>query len=244
MPWRPMMLRGARVLARCDDRGELVHDGGRVEVRYKPSDGRAYKAAARNLAPIGGAALMPDDACAPASAEPPNKPAAKTSAKTKTKTNARPAPEAPVGNEILCYADGACSGNPGPAGLGVVLMGLGRVRELSEYLGRGTNNIAELTAIQRAAEAVEDPSTPLRVYTDSSYSIGVLAKGWRAKANVELIAAVKAALARLDDVELHYVPGHAGVALNERADQLARIAVEMRSTIGWRDITPKTASAR
>ena len=106
-------------------------------------------------------------------------------------------------------------------------------RELSEFLGRGTNNIAELTAILRAAQAATDPATPMRLYTDSSYSIGVLTKGWKAKKNVELVAEVRAAIAQLEDIELIHVRGHAGVPLNERADELAVAAVEARETAGW-----------
>src|SRR5690606_18850820 len=137
------------------------------------------------------------------------------------------------GREVLVYADGACSGNPGPAGLGVVMLWDEGGKELSEYLGHGTNNIAELSAILRAAEGTPDPARPLRLYTDSSYAIGVLSKGWKAKANQALVAAVKEALARLEDVELRYVPGHAGVLLNERADALAVQAVSRRDTAGW-----------
>jgi ribonuclease HI len=142
-------------------------------------------------------------------------------------------PSKAVGDEVLVYADGACSGNPGPAGLGVVMLWDGERRELSEYLGQGTNNIAELTAILRAAEAMPDRKRPLHLYTDSSYAIGVLSKGWKAKANQELVAATKAALARLDDVKLFYVKGHAGVPLNERADALAVEAVRSRRNAGW-----------
>src|SRR5690606_17377311 len=103
-------------------------------------------------------------------------------------------PTAPAEGESLAYADGACSGNPGPAGLGVVLIEGDARRELSEYLGRATNNVAELMAILRVAEAVTDKDRPLHIYTDSSYAIGVLTKGWKAKANVELVAQVRLAL--------------------------------------------------
>lgn len=232
MAWRPMMLRGTRVLARCTDTGDLVAPGGRVEVRYKPTDAKAYSAGARNLEPIAGSNVLPDSTCVPASAD-----AAKKGAKKSSSAGARSgmsAPEAPTGNEVLVYADGACSGNPGPCGIGVVLVADSEQRELSEYLGHGTNNVAELTAIMRAAKAMPDRERPLRLYTDSSYAIGVLQKGWKAKANVELVAEVKRALAELTDVELYYVRGHAGVRLNERADQLARAAVESRASSGWR----------
>jgi ribonuclease HI len=135
---------------------------------------------------------------------------------------------------VVVYADGACSGNPGPAGVGVVVVDGDRRAELSEYLGIGTNNIAELTAILRAAERVcGGPARQVHIYTDSSYAIGVLSKGWRAKANQRLVADVQAALRKLAAVTLHHVPGHAGVPLNERADELARLAVQTRRTIPW-----------
>ena len=135
--------------------------------------------------------------------------------------------------EINIYTDGACSGNPGPCGIGVVYDANGRRKELSEFLGQGTNNIAELTAILRAAEAVENPDFAVNIYTDSQYAIGVLSKGWKAKANQELVALTKQALSRLSKVQLHYVRGHAGVELNERADELAVLSVRNQQSTGW-----------
>jgi ribonuclease HI len=132
------------------------------------------------------------------------------------------------------YAAGACSGNPGPAGLGVVIYEHDGKRELSEYLGRATNNIAELTAILRAAEALRDETRQIVLKTDSQYSIGVLTKGWKAKANPELIANVKAALAKVPHMKIRYVEGHAGHAGNERADELARVAVTAQKSAGWK----------
>lgn len=238
-----MLLRGQKVLARCDARGDLVVEGGKVEIRYKPKDGRAYSAAVRNLAPHADGRVLADEEIGeaapverPAPAAKAAKAAPKPGAKNGKKLLTEGAPEAPVGDEVLVYADGACSGNPGPAGLGVVMIWDDQRRELGEFLGQGTNNIAELTAILRACEAMPNRARPLRLYTDSSYAIGVLSKGWKAKANQALVAAVKGALAELDDWELHYVRGHAGVPLNERADALAVAAVSSRRTTGW--ITP------
>ncbi len=131
---------------------------------------------------------------------------------------------------MIVYADGACSRNPRPAGLGVVIIDGDRRIELSEYLGSGTNNIAELTAILRALEEVVDADRPVVIHTDSQYSIGVLQKGWKAKANTELVASLKDVLAGRRRVRLVYVRGHAGVLLNERADALAREAVTARSS--------------
>jgi len=141
-------------------------------------------------------------------------------------------PEEPSDGVILAFTDGACFGNPGPAAAAAVIAGMNdgddETLEISEYLGEATNNIAELTAILRVLEAVDDRSKPLHIYTDSSYSIGVLGRGWKAKANRELIVKIRELLAEFDDVTLHKVKGHAGHTLNERVDALAKRAIETR----------------
>jgi len=218
-------------LARVNAQGELVKGAdGRVEVRYKPGDARAYRAGERNLEPIGDAELLPDDACAEAGAAPAS---AKDKAAKKSAAAARAGQRTYAEGTIIVYADGACSGNPGPAGIGVVVQDGAVRRELSQYLGQGTNNIAELTAILEAAAVITDPARPVRMHTDSKYAIGVLSMGWKAKANQELVARVKAALTRFSDLELIHVPGHAGVLLNERADKLAVQAVKGEESSGW-----------
>lgn len=247
MPWRTMHMRGARVFARCDERGALVADKGRVEIRYKAGVSKPYHASLGNLMPTTGAPeVFPEDHCsagdgaAPPAETAKKKKGAKPSNRNQVATmgmhDASP-PIAPEAGEILVYADGACSGNPGPAGLGVVMLWENHRKDLSEYIGHGTNNVAELLAIQRACEAVEDVSTPVRIYTDSSYCIGVVTKKWKPKANKELVADVRRAVARLSDVALIHVRGHAGVQWNERADELARQAVESRGTAGWVTVT-------
>jgi ribonuclease HI len=128
------------------------------------------------------------------------------------------------------WTDGACSGNPGPMGIGVVAIDGGKRKEVGEYLGIGTNNIAELTAIERALDVAgkDAASRRIRIYTDSAYSIGVLSKGWKAKANQALIARLRDRLAMLPTVEFVKVSGHAGVPENERCDELARNAITGR----------------
>ncbi|AUX40037.1 uncharacterized protein SOCE26_014320 [Sorangium cellulosum] len=255
MPWVRASLRGQTIYARTDAAGAFAVEDGGVEIRYKPHDGRKYKARAENLT-VADPKVLPDDTCGPAEtvakarageaegAGGAGAPAAAGPARAQRKAPARGAPaEAPVPEgAVVVYADGACSGNPGPAGLGVVILdGGGRV-ELSEYLGTGTNNIAELTAILRAVEEVE-PGRPLVIHTDSQYSIGVLQKGWKAKANTELVAKVLVALKeRRPRPQLVYVPGHAGVLLNERADALAREAVRERTK--RRAVYPPTDPAK
>jgi ribonuclease HI len=230
VPWRKAQFKGSEVLARCDEHGEFRADGGRVEIRYRAQDGRAYHASMRNLAPVRGGEIMPDDACAPAVAPDTARGRGKPGASS---IGSSSAPRAPEKDALVAYADGACSGNPGPAGVGVVLIDGKSRRELSHYLGEGTNNIAELTAIELVAKEIGPTDRPVRIYTDSQYAIGVLSKGWKAKANVELVARVRAVLKQFKDVELHYVRGHSGVPLNERADMLAVDAVQQRASSGW-----------
>jgi ribonuclease HI len=112
----------------------------------------------------------------------------------------------------------------------VVLVGPdGKMHEGLEYLGVATNNVAELTAILRALEWIPREARAIVVHTDSQYAIGVLQKGWKAKANGELVARTKQAVEQRG-ARLTYVPGHSGVPLNERADELAREAITTRST--------------
>lgn len=230
MPWRTVLLRGTRVLARCDDSGELRVESGRVEIRYRPGDSKAYRAAAANLRVLEDEPALPDSHCG--DAEPAASPAP---GGKKTRGGAAGSAREPIHPEgaIIAYADGACSGNPGPAGIGVVLLLGGKRRELSQYLGHGTNNIAELTAIQAAAEALEPGAAPIRLHTDSKYAIGLLTQNWKPKKNQALVAAVKRALARHAHWSIQYVPGHSGIVLNDRADALAVRAVQSRSSSGW-----------
>ena len=216
MPWVEATLRGQVVLARARADGSLEELGGRVEIRYGTKGGRAYRAGARNLVVAPDAKILGDETCAPASVVP-------TPA---DRTKPRVGPVAPPERDAwIAYTDGACSGNPGPAGSGVVLVSPdGKIREGFESLGQATNNVAELTAILRALEWIPTSATAIVVYTDSQYAIGVLQKGWKAKVNQDLVATAKKAVAERK-ARLVYVPGHEGVPLNERADELAREAV-------------------
>lgn len=210
MPWIRHRLRDADVWAKVDNSGALVTDrDGRVEIVYKPEAGaKVYRAGARNLASPSGEPLEIEVGEAAASSKPKST-------------------EAPA-NAIHVWTDGACTGNPGPAGLGVVIIDGKERRELSEYLGQGTNNIAELTAILRGLEEVRDRERPVIVYSDSAYSIGLLSKKWNAKANVELVDRLRKLLQAFADVRFVKVEAHAGIALNERVDELARQAVSRR----------------
>jgi ribonuclease HI len=218
MSWMRMRFKDQRVFIRVDEAGRPVLDGdGRAEMKYRETDPKSYRPALGNLLPDDGT-IVPDAAPRAAAPKAAKKPAGKTF-------------EPPLaGGAIEIWTDGACSGNPGPMGIGVVVLDGGTRRELGEYLGSGTNNIAELVAIERgialAAEVTAgDLARPRRIYTDSSYSIGLLDKGWKAKANQELVARIRRVVDALPRVSFVKVSGHAGVPENERCDALARQAI-------------------
>jgi ribonuclease HI len=214
-----MRFKGEQVWARADESGQLVLDAeGRAEMKYRETDTKSYRPSPGNL--------IPDQGGAPGAPSPERKRPANGAAKIAAKAPSRTLPAG--GSAVEIWTDGACSGNPGPMGIGVVVIDGPTRREKGEYLGIGTNNIAELTAIGRGIDLAGDSGRRMRVYTDSSYAIGVLDKGWKAKANQELIARLKRRLAPLD-VEFVKVSGHAGVPENERCDELARGAITGRS---------------
>jgi ribonuclease HI len=234
MPWLKHRLRDADVWAKVDDGGALVTDrDGRVEIVYKPADGaKVYRAGARNLAavPDGKAVEIVVGEPAPEKPKAEAKPATPATTVARGKTPAKPAgaglnPDKVPHGAVEIWCDGACSGNPGPSGIGVVIIdGENRV-EISEFLGHGTNITAELTAILRALQQIDDHARVVVLHTDSQFSIDMLTKPWKAKKNPELVAEVRAIAKAFPNLKLVWVRGHADVALNERCDQLATQAV-------------------
>ena len=131
------------------------------------------------------------------------------------------------------YTDGACSGNPGPGGWGVLLRYRGTERELCGGEPETTNNRMELMAAIQGLDAITRPVV-IRIHTDSTYlKDGITrwihnwkANGWRTAArkpvkNIDLWQRLELALVR-HEVRWHWVKGHAGHPDNERADALAR----------------------
>jgi ribonuclease HI len=143
---------------------------------------------------------------------------------------------------VTIHTDGACSGNPGPGGWGAILAWNGHQKELRGGEAHTTNNRMELTAAIEALEALKRPCV-VDVHTDSQYlRLGITSwisswkrNGWRTAErkpvkNVDLWQRLDAALAR-HQVRWHWLRGHSGHSLNERADQLAREGLaEARAT--------------
>jgi len=142
---------------------------------------------------------------------------------------------------VQIYADGACKGNPGPGGWGAILRSGEGETELFDGELRTTNNRMELTAVIRALETLEEPST-VEVYTDSQYVQKGISewlhawkrRGWRTAdkqpvKNIDLWQRLDRAAAP-HRVSWHWVKGHAGHPENERADALANRGVEKLSS--------------
>ena len=133
---------------------------------------------------------------------------------------------------VEVYSDGACRGNPGPGGWGVLLRAKGAEKELWGGEAATTNNRMELMAVIRALEALKRRSL-VRVYTDSQYvqkGISEWVRKWKRNGwktaerkpvkNDDLWRQLDE-LAQQHDIEWHWVRGHAGHPENERADRLA-----------------------
>lgn len=130
---------------------------------------------------------------------------------------------------ILLYTDGASSGNPGPGGYGVVLKCAGRELELSEGFSLTTNNRMELLAVIKGLEAIKWQDAEVHVYSDSSYVVNAVNKGWLENWEKKGFAKVRnpdlwmrfLPLVRKHRVAFHWIKGHAGHPENERCDALA-----------------------
>ena len=209
MPFLRHRLRDADVWAKVDAAGALVTDReGRVEIVYKPVTGaKVYRAGARNLsAPSGDPIEIEVGEPAPQKPEATNVPA----------------------DAIHVWTDGGAAPNPGPSGAGVVIVDGGKQTEISQFLGEGTNQTAELTAILIGLSKLPTRDRPVVVYSDSAYSIGLLSQAWKAKANVELVEKLRAVCREFKDLRFVKVAGHSGVPLNERTDQLVGDAIRRR----------------
>ena len=145
-------------------------------------------------------------------------------------------------HQVTIHTDGACSGNPGPGGFGAILQWGDHTKELKGGEAHTTNNRMELMAAITALESLKRTCT-VDLHTDSQYlrnGIMTWIKGWKRNGwktadrkpvkNVDLWQRLDAALAN-HTVRWHWVRGHSGHDLNERADELAREAIaEVRAT--------------
>ena len=137
---------------------------------------------------------------------------------------------------IKIYTDGSAKGNPGPGGYGVVMELGNKRKEISEGFRRTTNNRMELLAVIVGLEAIKKPGWEVLVTSDSKYVVNSVSKGWLAswvkknfkgKKNRDLWERYLL-IAPKHHVKFNWVKGHAGHAQNERCDELAVKAAEVR----------------
>jgi ribonuclease HI len=142
-------------------------------------------------------------------------------------------------NKLVIYTDGACKGNPGPGGYGVVIIfengENSEVVELGGFKPLTTNNQMELLAIKVALEYAQPLNCPIILHSDSQYSIkgitewsfGWIKKGWKTangsdvKNKEEFQALLVLKNSAKYPITFKYVKAHVGIPLNERADQIA-----------------------
>jgi ribonuclease HI len=131
--------------------------------------------------------------------------------------------------QITVYTDGSALGNPGPGGYGIVLMSGKHRKELSGGFRKTTNNRMELLAVIVALETLKNPGSQVVIYSDSSYVVNAVEKGWiynwvkkgfKGKKNPDLWRRFLDIYPK-HKVQLKWVKGHAGIPENERCDRLA-----------------------
>lgn len=142
-----------------------------------------------------------------------------------------------MSDPVVIYTDGACSGNPGPGGWGVLMTWKGHDKTLQGGEAHTTNNRMEMLAAIEALSALKRP-VPVVLHTDSTYLRDGITRwikgwkrnGWRTRSggevkNADLWRRLDALQAKMQ-IEWRWVRGHAGNAGNEQADALARAGLE------------------
>lgn len=142
-----------------------------------------------------------------------------------------------MSKQIVIYTDGACSKNPGPGGWAAVLKYGEHIKEISGGESQTTNQRMEIMAVAKALETLTEPCD-VEIYSDSAYVVNCFKQkwyvnwcknGWRNSKGdpVQNRDLWEALLAAMDGHKVVFkkVKGHAGVAWNERCDELARAAI-------------------
>ena len=147
-----------------------------------------------------------------------------------------------MSSRVVIHTDGACRGNPGPGGWGVVLRYNGNLKKLKGYDPETTNNRMELTAVIEGLKALTR-SCDIELHTDSKYVMQGITEwlhnwkrnGWKTAArkpvkNIDLWQQLDAEVVR-HKIDWNWVKGHSGIEDNEMADQLANAAIDAKITV-------------
>ncbi|MFH2058080.1 MAG: ribonuclease H [Pseudomonadota bacterium] len=224
-PWKRMCFKGNKVWAQTDESDSLLIEDDKVLIKYNLKQDYEYRVRPESLKPVSQAVPTNKESDSPLLES--GKTNLSGSGFKQRKAGSKTMIEANIPDQcIKIYTDGASSGNPGPAGIGALLIFGDKRKEISQYIGPGTNNIAELTAIKVALEELKRHDLPVRIFSDSSYSIGLLTKGWKPKKNQKLVADIRTLMKKFPDLAFIKVKGHSGIKENEVADYLATSAIK------------------
>ena len=223
--WKRMSFKGNKVWVPVDENGTLQVENGKVLIKYNLKQDYEYRVKPESLKSDAPENLVKKKTKTSSKAAPKKKTVAKTTSDANDDTPPHDTPDI-----IHVFTDGASSGNPGPSGIGVFLRYNEHEKKISRNIGHGTNNIAELEAIKTGLLEIKNRNLPIQLYTDSSYALGLLSKGWKPKKNQELVESIKVLLKSFPKLSLIKVKGHSGIPGNEMADELATSAIEKEAT--------------
>ena len=138
-------------------------------------------------------------------------------------------------DKVIVHTDGACSGNPGKGGYGLILQAGRHTKEESQGFVLTTNNRMELLSVIRSLELLKREGCHVTIYSDSKYVVNAVEKGWVfswqkknfiGKKNPDLWKRFLEVY-KNHKVKFEWVKGHAGNVMNERADVLATAALHL-----------------
>ena len=233
MSWVRKKFKKCKVYVLVDAQGQIVTENNLAQIKYRGvDDDKIYNARAEDIEDLEENTSTKEKSTTKKKSTTKENTASATPTKKKQHSDVvKDTPihntqQNPTSSQIEIYTDGACTGNPGPAGIGIYFRFGKHQKEISEYIGHATNNIAELTAIKKALESLKSYEYPVTIFSDSQYSLSVLNGAYKAKKNKELIGSIQKLMSNFKHLKLVKVAGHSGIAGNEKADQLAVSAIE------------------
>ena len=216
--WQRMRFKKNKVWMAVDAQGQPVIKEGKVLIKYQLKQDYEYLVKRENVTSL--------ESPETETSQLPGKTRRHKLPDSKDPDNPACSNETSLADKICVFTDGASSGNPGPSGIGVVLRYGEHAKEISQFIGNATNNIAELMAIDAGLSALKNRDIPVRLFTDSKYAYGLLELNWKAQKNRQLVESIKKKMTGFQDLRIIKVKGHSGHPENEKADYLATSAIK------------------